>query len=56
MATEKDNKTKSFVLRIDASNGSLLSTVVAPEGGVVFFAHNKPLTLRHTPVFKLVCR
>lgn len=41
---------------IDPSNGSLLSTVVAPEGGVVFFAHNKPLTLRHTPVFKLVCR
>ena len=24
--------------------------------GVIFFAHNKPLVLRHTPVVKLVCR
>lgn len=31
---------------------------VTPAKGIYshIFAHNKPLTLRHTPVFKLVCR
>lgn len=41
---------------IDPCDGSTKATLVAPVNGVIFFAHNKPLVLSHTPVIKLVCR
>lgn len=41
---------------IDPCDGSTKATLVAPENGVIFFAHNKPLVLRHTPIIKLAHR
>lgn len=41
---------------IDPCDGSTKATLVAPVNGVIFFAHNKPLVLSHTPVIKLVGR
>lgn len=36
--------------------GEILETLVSPVDGIVFFAHNEPLTYANTAVFKLVTR
>lgn len=38
----------------DPYEGEILENIVSPVNGVVFFAHNEPLTYSHTAVFKLV--
>lgn len=41
---------------IDPYEGSVTETLTAPADGIVFFAHNEPLTYANTAVFKLVVR
>ncbi|MGN1245555.1 MAG: M14 family metallopeptidase [Muribaculaceae bacterium] len=41
---------------IDPYDGNTISTIEAPVSGVVFFNHNKPLVLRHTPIIKLAAQ
>ena len=39
---------------IDPYEGSVTETLTAPADGIVFFAHNEPLTYANTAVFKLI--
>ena len=41
---------------LDPYNGELLEQVTSPADGTIFFAHNKPLALQGTPLFKIVDR
>ena len=36
--------------------GNVIATLKSPVDGIVFFAHNEPLTYANTAVFKLVER
>ena len=39
---------------LDPYEGTVLEEIVSPADGIVFFAHNEPLTYSHTAVFKLI--
>lgn len=39
---------------IDPYEGEVLEEIKSPVEGIVFFAHNEPLTYSHTAVFKLI--
>lgn len=39
---------------LDPYEGEVLEEITSPVEGIVFFAHNEPLTYSHTAVFKLV--
>ena len=39
---------------IDPYEGETIETLYAPMDGIIFFAHNEPLTYAKTAVFKMV--
>ena len=39
---------------IDPYEGTVTEILTAPADGIVFFAHNEPLTYANTAVFKLI--
>ena len=41
---------------IDPYEGDITMQIVAPTDGIVFFAHNEPLVLENTVVFKVIRR
>lgn len=41
---------------IDPYEGDVTMQIVAPTDGIVFFAHNEPLVLENTVVFKVIRR
>ena len=45
-----------YVLVIDPYEGDVTMQIVAPTDGIVFFAHNEPLVLENTVVFKVIRR
>ena len=41
---------------LDPYEGSVLSNVVSTTNGIVFFAHNAPLVMENSVVFKIIRR
>lgn len=39
---------------VDPYEGRVLADIVSPTDGIIFFAHNKPLTLQYAPLFKII--
>lgn len=39
---------------IDPYEGNILANITSPTDGILFFAHNKPLTLQYAPLFKVI--
>lgn len=47
------------MITVNVSNdfeGDVTMQIVAPTDGIVFFAHNEPLVLENTVVFKVIRR
>lgn len=55
MKTARDEVRKGEVMGriIDPYEGRTLTEIQAPADGIIFFAHNKPLALQNTPLFKV---
>ena len=39
---------------LDPYDGTVLSRITSPVSGTIFFAHNKPLVLQNSPLFKII--
>lgn len=53
---EEVEKGQPLARILDPYEGEVLETLSAPISGIVFFAHNDPLTYANTAVFKLIAR
>lgn len=53
-AREEVQKGDTLAQILDPYDGSIRHTVTAPASGTLFFAHDKPLTLQHTLLYKIV--
>lgn len=41
---------------VDPIEGEVISQIMAPSDGIIFFAHSKPLVIEHCTVYKLIRR
>lgn len=55
MKTARDEVRKGEIMAVitDPYVGEVIAEIRAPEDGIIFFAHNKPLALQNTPLFKV---